>query len=790
VYVVDGVDPKVVINPFYWESEKNNSLYEKSKTNGPIELESDLPNPPFSDSFGLFDRDPKVSGKISIRGTAYDDVRLGALYVHFGDGTDSRFTFTGAGTTKPFGGRSYSQVAIFNSDTGWTVADKWDANGWKFSVIDTPENALDDSVYLDQRGHLVKWQLDIDTSKITGVARLDQLLRIVAEDANPNASSEATSGIDTRDDVTENNVPSYQMDVVPYITSLATGLNNAYKAVPSVFNRSALGYYPVRRNGTGITGDTLVVNGFNLNGSSTKVVVDSVTSGTVTAVSSTAVSIPIVATMKTGTLTVSVNDISSLNNSNNNTLLSNKEANGINNNLLNDDRYLYVWNFNNVVTNNTVRYPTMRVGRDTNQTVGFTYASGAQAVRMNLGALDFQVDYSYTQWYDTAVFVDSNGYIYGNAQNGDSGGGSITGWNQGNGNYANFFIYARNTSSSPGNNQSSVISAYSAGTKKVALENCYNGAVFRGNRVLNPKLYVTTTGTTGKVFNAYYDSTYDQVRLRFGNVTGNATNANGFDDAHGLGNHGNAIGGSAANYHVIAGATATGSWTHPIDGTTNNTGRSGEYVAVAALPDSSVAVVAWYDASSQSLLYSWNDDYDLYTAAARAKWGTNTRVLDSDFAGWYVDLTVDDGNGIHIAYYGASSGDLKYAYLPTYSSAAQICTVDSYLSVGTNVSISVKKTVVGAATYYVPYISYFMSSFTNTSFSLRTAWLKTLGAATVPSGAENDQYTGDWEVMTVPTNQMPLDYTVGIGIKRNGSTIDSAMLGYGTKSGLQTAILE
>ena len=112
VDVVDGVAPKVVINPFYWISETDNSLYENSKTNGHIELEADLPNPPFSDSYssGLFDRDPKVSGQISIRGTAYDDVRLSALYVHFGDGTDSRFDF-GTTETKTVDGRIYSKVA-------------------------------------------------------------------------------------------------------------------------------------------------------------------------------------------------------------------------------------------------------------------------------------------------------------------------------------------------------------------------------------------------------------------------------------------------------------------------------------------------------------------------------------------------------------------------------------------------------------------------------------------------------------------------------------------------------
>ena len=146
------------------------------------------------------------------------------MYVHFGDGTDSRFDF-GTTETKTVDGRIYSRVATFNSGTGeWNAINRWAENGWKFTVIDT-----DDSVYLDQRGHLVKWQLDIDTSKISGVARLDQLLRIVAEDArtvNPgaNASSEETTS--ASGDVTTNNVPSYQMDVVPYITSVTTGMES------------------------------------------------------------------------------------------------------------------------------------------------------------------------------------------------------------------------------------------------------------------------------------------------------------------------------------------------------------------------------------------------------------------------------------------------------------------------------------------------------------------------------------------------------------------------------------
>jgi hypothetical protein len=44
--------------------------------------------------------------------------------------------------------------------------------------------------------------------------------------------------------------------------------------------------------------------------------------------------------------------------------------------------------------------------------------------------------------------------------------------------------------------------------------------------------------------------------------------------------------------------------------------------------------------------------------------------------------------------------------------------------------------------------------------------------------------------MSVPTDSIPLDYTVGIGIKKNDSNIDSTLLGYGTTAGLETAAMQ
>ena len=149
----------------------------------------------------------------------------------------------------------------------------------------------------------------------------------------------------------------------------------------------------------------------------------------------------------------------------------------------------------------------------------------------------------------------------------------------------------------------------------------------------------------------------------------------------------------------------------------------------------------------------------------------------------------------------ASGIDLKYAYLPSYTGDVQKCKVDSYLSVGTNISIEVptaKEAVEGSSsTRYVPRISYYMGAFTKTKNSLRIATLHKLGSDDkIADGVTNDKFTGNWEVMTVPTDQIPLDYTIGVGIKKNDSNVNSTLLGYGFKAvvgndtGLETVALQ
>ena len=173
--LTDGNKPESKILPFYWKNKNDNSLYKNSKNNGHIELESDLPAE--FNSSGEYDRDPKVSGQIVIRGTAYDDVRLGELYVSFDD-----FDFSGGLSGTSVSG--YCLVAKYNSDSGlWeSVGDKVSENGWGFKVLDSDDvNA--NHTFMSQSGHSIDWEFYIDTAKINKTCGLDKSFKILALDA-------------------------------------------------------------------------------------------------------------------------------------------------------------------------------------------------------------------------------------------------------------------------------------------------------------------------------------------------------------------------------------------------------------------------------------------------------------------------------------------------------------------------------------------------------------------------------------------------------------------------------
>jgi hypothetical protein len=319
---VDETPPKGDVRPFYWMSKDDNSLYENSKSNGHIELEGDLPTAKFNAATGILDIDPKVSGKISIRGTAYDNNLIDSLWVQL-DG----FAFGGAVADADVNFTGYAKAASYNLGA-WTGNDQMTANGWKFTASDAS---------LNQDGHTVNWQLDVDTSKVTGVAATDRIFRIAVRDADTAYHNPFTS-TDTVQTTDAALTAYYRMDVVPYIGGVETTIRTK-GGLKNNNIRSANGRYSIM-NGEVVADAAKAVNtrdasfitvkGFNLNPTAVRIqsaaqltaYVPGTVSGTTIAYTGaaapyTSISLDNVATAtKSGYLTVYTNGIGTLNNIN------------------------------------------------------------------------------------------------------------------------------------------------------------------------------------------------------------------------------------------------------------------------------------------------------------------------------------------------------------------------------------------------------------------------------------------------------------------------------------------
>ncbi len=670
-----------------------------------------------------------ISGQVVFKGKTWDDLSLQKVTARI-PGFNG-----GAGSGAEFTIGTYSGGTLNGSSgAGWTFAP--DAGSQSLSLAD---------------GHVLNWSFTWDSSLVATVAATNVTVTFKAyNNGSPSLSSSA----------------SMVVDIVPYVTGVSTALSNAYSSNPSVFNRSALGAYPVSNTGS------ITLSGYNLylSGSTTVTMNGSSAFIATSAPSKTSMTETLSAGATSGPLNLTVNGVQVDNNINNNnasmttsggtTVSYNQVPNGVNNLLLTDDLGFKVWSFTTVSSSATqaFRYPSMRVS--SGGRVGFAYDYGAQEVHVNDNGADTKIDGSYTQWYDTGIAYDGSGKYYAIGVNGDSGGGGTGSYNA----TANTGFYAWQAGNATADNGGGT---YTQGTYKVLIESAWNGTVFNSNRVQQPKIVATGAVSPFKVYMTYYDASQNQLTFRYGTVTTGAPPVFGGD----LSNQPNSGNGSAAN----AQAMATGATTYGV----------GLYSAIG-VTSGGVAVAAWYDQANQRLIFSYNTAPTLTTSAGQ--WQANAGVIDSSFAGWHVDMAVDAADGIHIAYYNSSSGDLKYAYLSAYNAAPQVTTVDSFLSTGTDISI----TTYFNGTNYVPYISYFMPTFTQTSFSVRTAWRTNF--ASLQPGATNDQFTGNWEVMTIPTASYPQDFRVGLGVKPNSSAVNTPILGYATKNGstytLETAQLQ
>jgi hypothetical protein len=316
------------------------------------------------------------------------------------------------------------------------------------------------------------------------------------------------------------------------------------------------------------------------------------------------------------------------------------------------------------------------------------------------------------------------------------------------------------------------------------------------DRVKFPRVYAyNTNGTNGgttatnaaatRIFMSYYDnnsSNNDNLVLFQYGIVGANYNTNAANAATGYGFGGNLLGNNAVTAYNVPGNAATNATTgiQVVARATSEKAKSGPYTAVGGL-STGRPVIAWYDSTNMRLWFSYgggaptsntapnNSATNIATsivATSHDTWQANA-VAVKDFAGTHVDMAVDGGDNVHLAFYDVLNGGLWYAYIPygndnlPNKDNITVVKVDTYLSAGTKIMLNVRNEATATGPKYVPYITYLHASFAETRNSVRVAWLNTAVTGNgrmqvLPGTDETDFFTGNWEVMTVPARGIAL----------------------------------
>ena len=774
--IFDTVVPNVVVNPFFWNGDKDNSLYKNSLQNGHIELEDEWKNASGYDSYatiGEYDSDPKVSGKIVIRGTAYDDVCLSSLWIKFGK-TGQKFTFADNNIADADFGTGlstdgYVSAAYYDSAKNkWSVAPaKMETAGWEFAV---------EEEYFDQNGHKVRWMLSLDTARLENIAGTDIEFRIMAVDhlKNNDHKSSDSNSINTLDDASIDksdavyNKPAYRMDVVPYITKILTKLSNLKKNNPSVYARTALGHYAVAAD------ETITISGFNLakgNADVTKSISEITTSGE---------------------FSITVSGIKTLNNENNNDGRGaylgettnetgdydiyknyyNRQPNNDNNNCLTDDIILDIWQINSKAAapvSGMIEQPVMKISPASGM-VGFAFVNGP--LYFSMGGKEGGTEYSAQYWmgsYDFFTSVgfayDKLGYSYGCAAGGDINSSSAD----------KFQLMTSRWGRAGTEQHGSYSETNSLRMESIGQKDSSGVRIFDKQRIKSPSFATAVHGNSTNLYLAYYDNINDEIRFKYGKT--NSTNRGNFGSFTDYDTNGDAYAYRNRYVSMIAGS---------------NTGRNaGEYVSIAVVSKEDTAVddvvvAVWYDATARCLRYSYNTTptVDRNANTNAAGWSTPDTVFTGDMenAGEWCQVMADKSGGIHIAAYDPISLDLVYAYKSNYqASGFETCIVDGYGVVGSNLTLDVAKNAGGK---WIPYIGYYATS----CVKPKVAYLVNT-SSNAPAGTVDEMFTHAWENSVIPTtNTIPLGsqgnnkMNVGVWKDKDSWQIKNSVTGANTGS--------
>ncbi len=800
--------PVPVINPFYWKGSGDNSVYIDSAIAGHIELEgSDLPTDS-SYTSGL----PKVSGKIKIEGTVTDNVLVKAITMNVFGSSSTVATYSGGTWTQsaslPTGVVSFTATDKELSQNGHTVS--------YVAVIDTEQLSV--SGYPVGKNQIITisatdWNNNVHTAGSTQTAS-GALSDCYKMDVVPYVTEIVT------------HLSSFYKQAPSVYARTALGHYPVYEGETIQFAGYNLGTNKAKVTISGMSATTLAsgtVGGETVSNTVTLTTnTSSVTGAKSGSVSVTVNSIPALNNLNEndalGSYQGSVSDDSYAN-------AYNRQPNGVNNNTLTDDLYLDVWQFKNAAepVSGGASYVTMKINPKTG-IPGFSYANSILYFNMpgynannsesswgadndtlsgsSYSQIPFGMNYGGFS-HNTFAF-DSYGYSYGAAMCTDTQSAEASA-------YLQFFsretpipynTYDQNM------NYCNAANASRLDSSSIAITGSNSGWTTDIDRIQSISMDTSYSGgsstapsstTPVYVFMAYYDQPVKQVRFRWGTVGANTYNIDGGSNKSsasdlsapkgladvvgskytGFAQYAKDNGGgrpknvadsyitysynnnSGIPIQVVAASGVSGARSAY---SSAKNGGAGKYVSLSiAKKDTAnpVAIVTWYDSVNMALKMAYN------TAPTTSNTWT-VRTIDPN-GGINVKTVVDKDNHIHFAYYDNINGsDLKYAYLDSYNSSSEpkIVTVDSFSAVGAKCTIDVAKDSSGN---WVPYIGYQLSSYLGTPLGAKVAYRTDF--TSLGDGATKDMYTGQWECSIVPTQNIPNDDQINVGVYRNSSGI-------------------
>ena len=814
----DSAPPEIYIEPFYWKSNTDNSLYENSRDRGHIELESDLPKNRFgvSDS-GLFDGDPKVSGVISVRGTAFDNNTIESVL----------FAFSPA---------AQKTAAIFDPEKGWTTYGDIGA-GWRFNITES---------FHDLSGHHVKWRLDIDTAKIAGkAAATDRVLTLSARDNYKKAPN--ISAQNNEQTSAGKKSPYYRMDIVPYIRKVSTFERSA-GALKDQNIRSSDGKYSVKRDKK----NTITVEGFNLNPCGTKGAVR-ILSGRYNENKFNPFSNPpapgegVVAPnvadicdgynlieiengddLTSGFLTVWTDGIASLNNINDNdakgsfqsAVSGTNAVNGYNqenmpnreadryttkNITLTDDRYLRFFHVTDTKLGNS-GYPVMIMNKD-NPVFGYVKDNGGSASAAGnaagTGAGSLNPTYAAPQRREvdgvTGEEIYTEYLIKGSMWDGmgmtrDSSGRYLHATTFARDQSTFHLIYDRFSelhSPSSGNGWGTGVSfgtgglvfAHNTNNNAFSLETVNYSGALNIFRYQYPKLIAkgNSNSASGAVFYLlYFDETTKELAFRNFKIVNNKSATPPLSTAKpqvnwtrlsGTGNdsEGNSYGNNHTNMRGYDGTGFVATSGVPSSQYDNAQSLEARKLAASnaskyfdfAVTENNRVIIVYYDESASRLKMRYSSDEVTGEVPTMNIAWTDSKINFPPNVGMYVSMTAD-GNTLHISANDGNNGDLMYIVVSDYTKTDfKAVAVDKFGTTGNWTDIKLKPGTSGKDA--VPYIAYFNMADIGSRDGNKIARLKSgIGdnpvhkVKGVPEGADANGFTtGMWEYMTVPAITAP-----------------------------------